>query len=244
MITKLLTYLRRTPDLKTMRNIPFFYLISLIFTWFPLLAKTDSKDSFLLKGRLLDAKTMQPIANAHVYWSKAQAVSNQEGEFSIWVKEKTLLSISHIAYTKTNYLINDKNKSSINVFLNPAEVELDGVTVGVLPDEQTFKQQVLAAKTPFHRQNQMLKSNLQFMKDIHHLAYFYDINSYDKLLSTLDNKGSMVLFSTNPLLGIKGLIRRLKQKPVHPKKSKVWNTHTFPLYPYQRKKGEFQKYFD
>ncbi|MDO6436556.1 carboxypeptidase-like regulatory domain-containing protein [Cyclobacterium sp. 1_MG-2023] len=227
-----------------MRNTSFLYLISLLFSWFPMLAETDPKDSFLLKGRLLDANTMQPIANAHIYWSKAQAVSDQEGKFSIWVKEKTLLSISHIGYAKENYLINDKNESFITVFLNPAEMELDGVTVGVLPDEQTFKQQVLAATAPFQRQNQMLKSNLQFMKNIHHLAYFYDMNSYDKLLSTVDNKGFMVLFSNNPLLGIKGLIRRLKQKPVLPKKSRISNTHDFPLYPYQRKKGQFQKYFD
>ncbi|GAB2992039.1 hypothetical protein GCM10027284_05960 [Cyclobacterium sediminis] len=121
-----------------------------------MLAKTDPIEPFLLKGRLLDVHTMQPIDNAHIYWSKAQAVSDQEGKFSIRVKEKTLLSITHIGYTKTNYLINDKNESPITVFLNPAAVVLDKVTVGVLPDEQTFKQQILAAKAPFHRQDQML----------------------------------------------------------------------------------------
>ncbi|GAB2992043.1 hypothetical protein GCM10027284_05970 [Cyclobacterium sediminis] len=82
------------------------------------------------------------------------------------------------------------------------------------------------------------------MKNINHLAYFYDMSSYDKLLSTLDNKGSMLFFSSNPLLGIKGLIRRLRQKPALPKKTRVSSDHHIPLYPYQRKKGEFQKYFD
>ncbi|MBR9776808.1 MAG: carboxypeptidase-like regulatory domain-containing protein [Cytophagales bacterium] len=223
---------------------PILYLISILFTGFPAFGEKDPEKPFLLKGRLLDANSIQPIGNAHIHWSKNHAVSDEEGKFSIWVNDKTLLNISHIAYTYTNYEVNNKDDSIITIFLKPAVTELEAVTVRVLPDEQTFKQQVLAAKTPFYKENQRLKSNLQFMKNIHHLAYYYDMNSYDKLLSTLDNKGSMVLFSTNPLSGIKGLIRLLKQKPDLPKKTRFPNSYAIPLYPYQREKGGFQKYFE
>lgn len=204
-----------------MNHLPFICLISLFYAAAAPHSGIDQNEIFRIKGRLLDARTMKPIENAHIFWASSQAISDEEGEFSIPVKENTLLTITHISYEQKTYLINDENDSPITVYLLPATLELEEVTIGTLPDEQTFKQQVLAAKPPFHLQNQLLKSNLQFMTNIHHLAYHYDMNSYDKLLSNLNNKGATVLFSTNPQMGIMGLIRRLKQKPVLPKKTRV-----------------------
>lgn len=69
------------------------------------------------------------------------------------------------------------------------------------------------------------------------------MNSYDKLLSNLKGNGMTILFSNNPNLGILGVIRRLKQNPVLPKKSVVSHNLDF-LNTYFRKKEGFQKYFE
>ncbi|WP_040416908.1 carboxypeptidase-like regulatory domain-containing protein [Cyclobacterium qasimii] len=173
---------------------------------------------FELRGKLLDGSTMLPIANAHLYWSENKTISNEMGEFSIWVKEGTLLQISHIGYDKTTYLTESDTDVPVIITLTPSSVALEEVIVKALPNEQTFKQHIITATPANHTQQELLKSNLDFIKNIHHLGYQYDMNSYDKLLSSLSDNGATVLFSSNPSMGILGLIKKLKKDVVFPPK--------------------------
>ena len=101
-----------------------------------------------------------------------------------------------------------------------------------------------AGTSPFKLEEERLKSNLQFIKRIHHLGYHYEMNSYDKLLSNLKGNGTTILFSSNPYLGILGVIRRLKQNQGLPIKYEVSNQNRNLLYPYLGSKEGFQKYFE
>tara|TARA_R110001592_G_scaffold148471_3_gene373368 strand:- start:62019 stop:62669 length:651 start_codon:yes stop_codon:yes gene_type:complete len=216
----------------------------MLFTSNPSISEKAQNEYFELRGKLLDASTMLPIANAHLYWSENKTISNEKGAFSIWVKKGTLIQISHIGYNKKTFLSESDTDQMVTITLIPSSVELEEVVVSTLPDEQTFKQQIISATPANHLQQELLKSNLNFIKNIHHLGYQYDMNSYDKLLSSLSDNGSAVLFSSNPSMGILGLIRKLKKRRSLPAKGKVLNANPLPLYPYMRKKGSIQKYFE
>tara|TARA_R110002049_G_scaffold98012_2_gene238685 strand:- start:3032 stop:3706 length:675 start_codon:yes stop_codon:yes gene_type:complete len=223
---------------------PIIYLVPFLLATYTPIPEKDPKEFFELQGKLIDASSMQPIANAHIFWSTHKTISNEKGDFSIRVKAGISLQISHIGYEKTSYIVDSVTSSPVIIFLLPSAVELDEVVVRTLPSEQSFKQQVITANPAFHLQEERLKSNVNFIKNIHHLSYHYDMNSYDKLLSGLSDKGSTVLFSSNPSMGILGLIRRLKQKRNLPSKTRVSNPSPRLLYPYMRKKEGYQKYFE
>lgn len=87
----------------------------------------------VLKGKVIDAQSEQPLGYATVQWGSLQGViTNQEGDFSIQLKDgaaETTLIISHIGFEEVRVPVKDFQPGQV-IRLKPSATLLNEVVVG------------------------------------------------------------------------------------------------------------------
>jgi iron complex outermembrane receptor protein len=105
----------------------FLFTILLFSVW----CEQNANAQQLIKGRIIDAKTQEPIAFANVgVIGKAQGTTAEENgyfEISISKTKTTKLVVSHINYYKQDVTINSSSK--LNIALQPKDLQLEEVVV-------------------------------------------------------------------------------------------------------------------
>ena len=143
---------------------------------------TISVKSQILQGKVLDAKTAEPIsfASIGIIGTNTVTVTNENGEFILKVdKFPTKLRISHVSYLILETPI-DEAKNGLTIKLNAAAINLNEVVIR--PDEGKTLLRLALQKakeylsTPFYANafyRQLTSTNAN-PTEIHEL--FYDIN--------------------------------------------------------------------
>lgn len=203
-----------------------------------------AQEHILWKGRVLALDSRSPIVGVHFRSSNQQGVSDKDGYFEIPVKRGDLVLISHVAFQSLEYSISREGLPR-EIFLTPGEQELGEVTVTSMPSEAELKQLLL--KTPYapSQIEVNLRQNISYMNTIYRLRNHHTDNSIDNVIKKLGSgNGEATFFSTNPSMGILGVIRSFrKQGPIPFEKPRDFH---YP--PSFRTKEDtairFKKYFD
>jgi len=224
-------------------NFCYFWQLIFVFLFFCRSANAQ-ENTFTYTGKLLDAVTLRPITGAHILGPQQQAVSDSAGIFHIPVTPHTKLKITHVGYESTSLEVVPTKGLLQTITIFPITIELAAITVCPLPDEAEFKQLILQAEVPISWQEANLKQNMGFIQRLKHLAYFYDMNSYDMFLANTKDGGTVSFLSNNPSLGILSLIRRLRQDKTVPGRAPQ-PQHVPSLWKaYKRKEGEYKWLFE
>lgn len=225
-----------------------FYLIwqFLLVLLFIYRSSQAQENTYLLHGKLLEENTLEPVSGASIGTPHQQVISDAQGNFIIQVSSDTQLRISHIGYETKEVKVGEKPDKTMEIFLVPAIVELDGVTVR-LPSEEELKQLILNTEVPVSYEEAILQQNVTYMTKIQHLGYSHDMNSFDTFLRQMASNGSGIsLFSNNPSVGIRGAIRRLRQDRSLPARRPYSEARQVPSlqYTYKRKEGQYKWLFE
>jgi len=197
------------------------------------------QESFILSGRVLDSGTKEPISIASLQNGRELILTNVKGEFKIQTSRGDRLLISHTAYQPQIYVVEEKEGSVIEIFLEEKTVDLFEVEVSPFPTEEAFKQEVMEAVPRYHYENSVLLRNQSMAKQIVPLGYEY--SSYFKHVKSVDN---ISFISNNGAVGLLKAIRDLKKKefrspsPSPRMRREIW-------YPQQlQPKGHWKHYFE
>jgi hypothetical protein len=114
-------------------NLKFIFRISLIFLLTLWLESKDAFGQYSLKGRVLDAETLEPLLFATVFISNSSigTSTNKKGEFDLTIPEGNHeLVISYIGFQPFSYTISTKDLRSFYEFrILPETIELEGSEV-------------------------------------------------------------------------------------------------------------------
>jgi len=166
---------------------------------------------FLWKGRIIDQASKLPIEGAHIKSENRQGITDREGYFNIGLKLGDSITISHVSYQAMEFLVKDKVLPPV-VSLNLLEQELGEVTVTSLPSEARLKQLLLESPYIPSSLEDQLQHNLSYMKTIHRLNNNHILNALDFTHRKLNRgNGEATFLSTNPSLGIMGVIRSFRK---------------------------------
>ncbi|MBT0810473.1 hypothetical protein KIH41_04180 [Litoribacter ruber] len=182
---------------------------------FWILTSIIPQDRFLLKGFIRDADTGAPIVGAHVVSRNRQGITDAEGRFEIEVNIGDKLTFTHIAYMAHSHVVEDSNP--LNILLHFNETELEEFTVSSFPSEEKLKQLIL--DTPYipSQLESNLTNNLNFVKNIYRLGNHHTQNSIANTAKRMAaGNGEATFFSTNPSMGIMGLIRSFRKQSYIP----------------------------
>ncbi|KEO73492.1 peptidase associated/transthyretin-like domain-containing protein [Anditalea andensis] len=186
----------------------YFYLS--LFATLGLIQEKKS-EPIIWRALVLDQETLLPIEGVHVVSSNRQGISDNKGWFSIAVKAGDMITFSHIAYETFQIQVEDPKELPPSIQMNLQEEELEGVTVRSLPTEEEFKKLMLEA-APTHLEQQ-LDNNLQYMRSIYRLGNHHLDNALDHTYRKFSSgNGEATIFSSNPSLGIVGLIKSFQRK--------------------------------
>jgi hypothetical protein len=169
------------------------------------------QEDFLWKGRVIDGDSGLPIEGVHLKSDNRQVITDRDGFFSIYVRLGDLMVISHVSYQTMQYRIEDKAVPSL-ISLSVLVQELGEVTVTSLPSEAQLKQLLLY--TPYYPplMEIHLQQNMAYMKTIHSLNNNHLLNALDFSYKRLNSgNGEATLLSSNPSMGIMGVIRSFRK---------------------------------
>lgn len=197
------------------------------------------QEGFLLSGRILDARSKEPISIASLQNGRELILTNVKGEFQIQAIRGDRLLISHTAYQPQIYIVEGKESSVVEIFLEEKTVDLFEVEVSPFPTEEAFKQKVLEEVPTYEYEQKVMIRNQHMVKQIVPLGY--DFSSYFKHVK---NAGDISIISNNGALGLLKAIRDLKRKefrslpPPQGMRRGIW-------YPQQSQpKGHWKHYFE
>lgn len=166
-------------------------------------------------GRILDAMTGQPVAQALVFHPGAQTISNDRGEFSIVLKGTTTVGVRHLAYETLRIEV-DPEHLPATLYLFPAVRELQAVEVSPFPSESALKNMVLESPYLPNALEQSLQFNLQMIKAIQPFVQASPNSSYKDFLQrvTPDGSGGAMFFNSRG----GGLIKAFRElsRPSYP----------------------------
>src|SRR5690606_23037925 len=111
------------------------------------------QEGFILSGRVLDSRTKEPISIASLQNGRELILTNVKGEFKIQTSRGDRLLISHTAYRPQIYVVEGKESTVIEIFLEEKIVDLYEVEVLPFPSEEEFKQEVMEAVPRYHYEN-------------------------------------------------------------------------------------------
>lgn len=128
-----------------LKRILLFFAFCGCFLW------SASVSAQVLKGKVVDANTQEPIGYATVQLSPQYGViTNQEGVFSLLQKEfpdATLIHISHIGYEEIKIAIKDLSATKV-IALKPSATMLNEVVLGpTLTPTQIIQKYIDNSKT-------------------------------------------------------------------------------------------------
>nr|MBI1231679.1 hypothetical protein [Cytophagales bacterium] len=217
---------------------------SILLLFFLAQPSRAQENTVTFRAKLVDNTTQQPVTGAHIRSRKQQAISNGDGFFEITFPPGTPLRISHVGYEAVVLDSVTEAADLQTIALIPVMVYLDEVTVTPLPSEVAFKQLMLETNVPLSREEVNMESNIAYMQRIRHLAYFHDMTSYNMLIGKMNTPGNVTLLSSNPSLGIIGIIKRLRQDRTVPGRSPRSDHIPSLLNAYRRKGGAYSWLFE
>jgi len=182
---------------------------------FWLLTSFLPKDNFIWKGTVIDSATGKPISGVHVLSHNRQGISDAEGHFEIEVNIGDKITFTHVAYEKLIKVVEYNMAEKVELLLS--ETELEEYTFHAMPSEEQLKQQILGTPYIPTRLESNLLYNVGYMKNIYHFGNHHTQNSIDNVIRNFRaGNGEAVFLSTNPSMGIIGLIRSLKRQEAIP----------------------------
>jgi len=197
------------------------------------------QDGVVLSGRVLDAHSKEPVSIASLQNGRELILTNVKGEFKIQTSRGDRLLISHTAYRPQIYVVEGRDSSVVEIFLEEKMVDLFEVEVSPFPTEEAFKQKVLEEVPTYEYERKVMIRNQRMVKQIVPLGYAY--SSYFKHVKSV---GDISIISNNGALGLLKAIRDLKRKefrsppPSQPMRREIW-------YPQQSQpKGHWKHYFE
>jgi hypothetical protein len=185
-----------------------------------------SPDGFTWRGTIVDSATGKPISGVHVLSHNRQSISDSEGRFEIEVKAGDKITFTHVGYDPLTMAVEPEMPARVELVW--AETEMDEYTLHSMPSEEQLKQQIL--KTPYipTQLESSLNSNLGYMKNIYRLGNHHNQNSIDQVIQKFrSGNGEATFLSSNPSMGIIGLIRSLQRKGAIPKENP--GSYHYPL---------------
>jgi len=203
-----------------------------------------AQEHVMWKGRVLEKDSRNPIAGVHLRSSNQQGVSDQDGNFEIPIIRGEQVIVSHVGYQTLVFII-PTDASPKELFLIPSEQELGEVTVTSMPSETELKQLLLNTNYIPSQMEVNLGYNISYMSTIYRLRNNHIENGIDHMLKKISSgNGEATFFSTNPSMGILGVIKSFR-KPGAIQFEKPREFHYPPAF---RTKGDttirFNKYFD
>lgn len=197
-------------------------------------------------GRVLDSNSKQPIAFASLKSGYQQSITDKEGAFKIKAKMGETIVISHIGFQAMLWKVGESTGTPIEIFLEEKVVELNEVEVNAFVSEERFKNEILNAVPKYDYENKLASRNLQLIKQVYQLGYFYDYSSYNTFFKNVKSVNEVSFFSSNPSVGIlkairqMGLRKKLESSPFPNQPIKA------PLHPFGVRKQERQlkNYFE
>jgi hypothetical protein len=162
--------------------------------WYLLICLLISITSYaqILSGKVLDAKTNEPLETVAVYFDNTTigTTTDEKGEFSLEYTEalQSTLVISYLGYDKV-YISDFRQKESITISLVEAKNELDEVYIEY-DDELTRRQKLKLFKDQFLGSTKLGKSCKILNEDDIYLRY----NKNDKTLSA-SSKGPVIIYN-------------------------------------------------
>lgn len=203
------------------------------------LQASAQQERFFLSGRVLDAQSKEPVSIASLQNGRELILTNVKGEFKIQTSSGDRLLISHTAYRPQIYVVEGKESSVIEIFLEEKMVDLFEVEVSPFPTEEAFKQEVLKEVPEYEYENKVMIRNQYMVKQIVPLGY--DYTSYFKHVKSVND---ISFFSNNSAVGLLKAIRDLKRKefrsppPSQRMRREIW-------YPQQlQPRGHWKHYFE
>jgi len=176
---------------------------------FTVMQVAAQQESFILSGRILDAKSKLPISIAILKKGGQLVITNATGEFKVNAKPGDHLVISHIAYHPAIYVVGTGMASSLEILLEEKVVNLSEVEVNAFISEERFKQEILLAVPKYDYESKLAVRNLQAIRKIVPLGYSYDFSSYNTLLKNAKSVHEVSFFSSNPSVGLFKAIRQI-----------------------------------
>lgn len=97
------------------------------------------------------------------------------------------------------------------------ETELDEITVNSFPSENKFKELILDSPYIPNQLENNLTNNVSFINNIYRLGNHHTANSIDNVVKRFaSGNGEATFLSSNPSMGVIGLIRSMKRKNAIP----------------------------
>lgn len=197
------------------------------------------QDSFIMSGRVLDALTKEPVSIASLQNGRELILTNVKGEFKIQTRAGDRLLVSHTAYQPKIHVVDGKETSVIEIFLEEKLVDLFEVEVSPFPTEEAFKNELLNAVPRHDYRTSVVVRNQQMIKQIAPLAY-----DYKAMLKHAKSINDVSFLSTHPSVGLLKAIRQLKRRgfysPPSPRRGpqEAWDPA------WMRKKRNWEDYID
>ena len=176
-------------------------ILHIMILMVPLSAYTQEGNE-VLKGIVVNAKSMEPIPWVSLKSSLQLTLSNQDGFFEIRVKKADLVALSHVGFQPRTWLVGDTLSKPVEIFLEENVVELGEVEVNAFLSEEQFKGEVIQSLPKYHYQNNLAARNLQLIKKVFHWGYFYDYASYNTFFKHSKSVSEVSFLSSNPSVGL------------------------------------------
>lgn len=168
------------------------------------------KDDFIWKGTVIDSTTGNPIPGVHVLSYHRQGISDEEGRFEIEVKIGDKVTFTHIAYEPLIKIVDHDMANIVELALS--ETELDEYSLHSMPSEEQLKQLILNSPYIPSQIETSFNNNTGYIKNIYRLGNHHTQNSIDNVVRKFSaGNGEATFFSSNPSMGLIGVIRSLKR---------------------------------
>ena len=177
----------------------------------------------VLKGIVVNAKTMEPIPWVSLKSRLQLTLTNQDGIFEIKVNKADIITLSHVGFEPRTWLVGDIPSKPVEIFLEENVVELGEVEVKAFLSEEHIKREILHTLPRYHYENNLAARNLQLIKEIYNLGYLYDYSSYDSYFRHSKSVNEVSFFSSNPSVGVFKAFRQVGAR-------RNFNSPPFPHY--------------
>lgn len=120
---------------------------------FILLPFLSMAQSFVIKGKIIDSVTAEPViaATVAVKGSFLGAISNDEGMFQLSVEKGYVIAISSIGHKSVEIPVSDFDAALTEIRLEPDNQVLEEVIVTGMPMDELLDQIVKASKAKFNK---------------------------------------------------------------------------------------------
>lgn len=173
---------------------------------------SNAQNPEFISGRVLDAKTNEPIPFAHIWLqaNKLGVVANAEADFQIQLSQGYLLDsivLSSIGYKQYKMAVQDLlNKQKDPIFLQPATYDLDEIRVYASLEEVNSRKIIRRAlrKISDNRPNETFSFVSYYRDYLKRNGEYYNLNealvhTYDKgfMNDYLENRHRLIRYRSN-----------------------------------------------